>query len=101
MIFTPDRVFAAGVKDMPRIDGASPATWWNRIGNNEIAYFRDGGRTKIVIDWPGEPPPREGRAPSYKEYIEERLAETQTPRVMPEGVHKGRPRKRPLVDAAE
>jgi len=82
---------------MPELDGASTATWWGRIKKGQIAHFRDGGRTKIIIDWPGEAPPREGRAPSYKEYIEERLANPQTPRALPEGVHRGRPRKRPVA----
>lgn len=71
----------------------SPATLWSRINTNQIAHFRDGGITAVVYDWPGEPPPREGRAPSIKEYITEKLAIASLKR-MPEGVHRGRPRKR-------
>src|SRR5690242_9875527 len=97
MRFTTQRILCASVGKMPEIDGASTATWWDRIRKEEIAYFRDGGRTKIIIDWPGEPPPREGRAPSYREYIEERLANPQPKRALPQGVHVGRPRKRPAA----
>jgi hypothetical protein len=75
----------------------STATLWNRINANQIAHFRDNGITSVVYDWPGEPPPREGRAPSIREYINEKLIEAATKRLMPEGVHKGRPRVRPLA----
>jgi hypothetical protein len=76
--------------------GVSPATGWDKVAKNEIAHWRDNGITRVVIDWIGEPPPREGRAPSLREYVIERvIATAATPkRVMPEGVHRGRPRKR-------
>jgi hypothetical protein len=79
--------YAAGVADMPKIDGGSTATWWNRIRDGEIAYFR------VILDWIGTPPPREGRVPSYKEYVAERLAAPSAKRNTPRGVHRGRPRK--------
>lgn len=76
----------------------SPATIWNKINRGELAFFRDGGLTLIVNDWPGEPPAREGRAPSIREYINEGLARMtanpQPKKAVPEGVHRGRPRKR-------
>jgi hypothetical protein len=81
----------------------SPATGWNMVNKNEVAHFRDNGITRVVVDWIGEPPPREGRAPSLREYVVERVAATAaTPkRAMPEGVHRGRPRLRQLDPAAE
>jgi hypothetical protein len=77
----------------------SVASLWNRINANQIAYFRDGGITAVVYDWPGEPPPREGRAPSIREYVNEKLIEAAAKRLMPKGVHGGRPRKRPIAAA--
>jgi hypothetical protein len=73
----------------------SDALIWDKIAKGELAFFRDGGITRVISDWIGEPPPREGRAPSIREYIAERLAATATtPRKrMPRGVHRGRPRR--------
>jgi hypothetical protein len=81
---------------MPELDGGSTATWWRRVRNNEIAHFRDGGRTKIIIDWVGEAPPRQGRPPSYREYIADRLADPVPAKATPEGARarRGRSRKR-------
>jgi hypothetical protein len=69
----------------------SPAKVWGMLNDGVLAYFRDGGITEVVYDWPGEPPPREGRAPSIKEYVEERVAATAaTPKKrVPEGVLVG------------
>jgi hypothetical protein len=73
----------------------SPATMWNKINRGQIEFFRDDGITRIVVDWLGNPPPREGRRPSLREYIAERIAATaaQPKRPTPEGVHRGRPRR--------
>jgi hypothetical protein len=97
-MLTTERVYAAGVTEMPRLDGSSEATWWNRVKDGSIASFRDGGRTKIVIDWVnGEKPP--GSPPSYREYVAARLGADIPKRHMPRGVHRGRPRLRPLPAA--
>jgi hypothetical protein len=69
----------------------STATVWDRISKNELAHFRDHGVTSVIYDWPGQPPPREGRAPSIREYVNEKLIEAAAKRLMPEGVHRGRP----------
>jgi len=83
---------------MREIDpNTSESTWWARIRENKIAFFRDTGLTRIIVRWPGEPPPREGRAPSYQEYVLENMAASQRPRAMPAGVHRGRPRKHPAA----
>jgi len=77
----------------------SNATVWNKLNRDEIEFFRDGGITRVVVDWIGEPPAREGRRPSLKEYIGERIAETAASqkRVIPNAVHRGRPRKQLAV----
>lgn len=81
--------------------GISRAQIYNMMNSDRLAYFRDGGVTSIVNDWPGEPPPREGRAPSIREYIAEQLAkmavEPPAKRGMPQGVHRGRPRRHSVV----
>jgi hypothetical protein len=76
----------------------SNATVWNKINRDQIEFFRDNGITRVVVDWIGEPPPRENRRPSLKEYIDERIAETvaMRKRVIPNAVHRGRPRKQPI-----
>jgi hypothetical protein len=78
----------------------SVATLWNRINENKLAYFRDDGVTSIVYDWPGGVPPREGRAPSICEYVEERIADAANAerRIVAGAVHRGRPRKYPDRD---
>jgi len=77
------------------LDVSAATVWGKYIKQNRIAHFRDEGITRVVVDWIGEPPLREGRAPSIREYIAERIAATalEQKRVMPEGVHRGRPRK--------
>jgi hypothetical protein len=69
------------------------------LKNDELAYFRDNGITRVIVDWIGEPPPREGRAPSLREYVSERVAATAASpkRAMPKGVHRGRPRNHPVT----
>jgi hypothetical protein len=76
----------------------SPATMWGKyIKEERIAYFRDDGITRVIVDWIGEPPPREGRAPSIKEYIAERIEATkaQPKRIIRNAPRRGRPRKQP------
>ena len=86
---------SARVPQMCKMLDCSTATGWNRLNNNEIAFFRDGGITRVIVDWIGEPPPREGRAPSLKEYIEEKMANPVGKRTIRNAVHRGRPKKTP------
>jgi hypothetical protein len=85
---------SARVPRTAEILDCSVATVWNKLNRNEIAVFRDGGITRVIVDWLGEPPPRDGRAPSLKEYIEERIANPAGKRIIANAVHRGRPRKR-------
>jgi hypothetical protein len=95
----PPCISARVLKAADMID-VSPATFWNKLNQDKIEFFRDGGITRVVIDWIGDPPPREGRRPSLREYISERIAETadQPKRATPEGVHKGRPHLQPSAE---
>src|SRR5215472_7380727 len=89
--------FTANIKTAATVTGLSESTLWQRIRNNELAVVRDHGKTLIVLDWPGAvAPPREGRAPSFAELVRERIVEPVQPRPMPEGKHRGRPRKHPV-----
>jgi hypothetical protein len=95
MTVTSGAIFAASIARMVELDGGSSATWWRRVRNNEILHFRDGGRTKVVIDFPGAAPPREGRPPTYREYMADQLANPVPAKATPEGARarRGRPRK--------
>jgi hypothetical protein len=88
---------SARIPRAAKILDCSDATIWNKINQNELAFFRDGGITRIIVDWIGEPPPREGRALSLKEYIEERMVNPVRKRTILNSVHRGRPRKRPIA----
>jgi hypothetical protein len=71
----------------------SVATIWNIINRKELAALRQGGLTLVVQDWGENAPPREGRAPSIAELLREKVIKPDDRRRMPEGVHRGRPRK--------
>src|SRR5262245_11538717 len=88
-----DPIFTTPINNMPKIAGGSTSGWWENVKNNVIANLKVGGRRVIVIDWPGTPPPRDGRAPSYKEFLEEQLNKPLSKKVMPKGRHRGRPRR--------
>jgi hypothetical protein len=72
----------------------STATGYNYINASVIATVTVGGIRHVVESWGDNPPPREGRPPSFEELVwESALGEKPPKRHMPEGVHRGRPRK--------
>jgi len=98
--------FVAPVKTAAALTGLAESTMWARIKNKKIASIKEdgqNGRTLVILDWPGQAPPREGRPPSFAELVRERLADPPQARAMPEGKHRGRPRKAasPTDTAAE
>ena len=92
----PGMPYTASVKAASAVTGLAESTLWARIKSKELAAVRDGGRTLVILDWPGAAPPRQGRAPSFAELVRERLSDPLPARAMPEGVHRGRPRKAAL-----
>jgi hypothetical protein len=69
------------------------------IKAGRLLVVRDAGTTMVIANFPGTAPPREGRAPTIHELLVERMGKPSV-KALPEGVHRGRPRLRPL-DAAE
>jgi hypothetical protein len=89
------------VRDMPNIAGGSESAWWANIKSGKIAAIRNNGRTLIVIKWVDPAPPREGRPPSYGEYMQEQLVKPGVTkrRAMPAGARNPR-RRKVTVEAA-
>jgi len=96
--------FVAPVKTAAALTGLAESTMWARIKNKKIASIKEdgqNGRTLVILDWPGQAPPREGRPPSFAELVRERLADPPQARAMPEGKHRGRPRKNAMPTDTE
>jgi hypothetical protein len=74
--------------------GVSNACGYNYINDGVVATVTIGGTRCVVESWGDAPPPRENRPPSFEELIKESVLAPRRPvRSMPEGVHRGRPRK--------
>ena len=96
------RRIAAPVDTMEHIVGGKRPTWWSYVKDDVLFNFKIQGKRYILIRWPGDAPAREGRAPSLEELILEQINDPAPLKTVPEGVHRGRPRKAPPpTDAAE
>jgi hypothetical protein len=84
---------SASVPAASRLLQVCPATGWKLVARDQVAWFKIGDSTRIVVSWGDSVPPRQGRPPSIEELMCERaLGERPPKRRMPEGVHRGRPR---------
>jgi hypothetical protein len=72
---------------------ASNSWAWGFVNDEKIASVKLDGITLVIESWGTDVPPRAGRPPSVTELIKEALTEKPEKRVIPNAIHRGRPRK--------